>query len=108
MNTENNPRESREYEAPAPVPFAVHESALSFARETVNRLWIAVILLAVLLFASNVGWLIYEAQFETISYQQDGEGLNNICTGTQGAIVYGAEGEIQEEALRQSQGAKSP
>ncbi len=105
MNPENN---AREYETPAPVPFAVHESAIAFARETVTRLWIAVILLAILLFASNVGWLIYEAQFETISYQQDGAGLNNICTGTQGAIVYGAESEVQEEALRQSQGAKSP
>lgn len=93
---------------PAPVPFAVHESALAFARETITRLWIAVILLIVLLFASNIGWLIYEAQFETISYQQDGAGLNNVCTGTQGAIIYGTESEVQEEALRQSQGAESP
>lgn len=93
---------------PAPVPFAVHEGALAFARETITRLWVAVILLSVLFFASNIAWLIYNAQFETISYQQDGEGLNNVCTGTQGAIIYGAEGEVQEEALRQSEGRESP
>lgn len=89
---------------PAPVPFAVHEAAIAFARETITRLWIAVILLSVLFFASNVAWLIYNAQFETISYAQDGEGLNNVCTGTQGAIIYGAEGQVQEEALRQGEG----
>lgn len=93
---------------PAPVPFIVYEGALAFARETITRLWVAVILLSVLFFASNIAWLIYNAQFETISYQQDGEGLNNVCTGTQGAIIYGAEGEVQEEALRQSQGRESP
>lgn len=103
-----NPEKEAPETQPAPVPFAVHEGALAFARETITRLWIAVILLSILFFASNIAWLVYNSQFETISYQQDGEGLNNVCTGTQGAIIYGAEGEVQEEALRQSQGRESP
>lgn len=93
---------------PAPVPFAVHESALAFARETNTRQFWIIILLVILIFATNAGWIWYESQYETICYTQDGEGLNNICTGEQGAITYGAESPAQEETLREIQGAESP
>lgn len=91
---------------PAPVPFAVHQCEVSFYREILFRLIWVIVLLIVALFASNVYWLNYEAQYDKISYAQDGEGLNNICTGTQGAIVFGTEGEIQEEAFRQIEGVE--
>lgn len=55
-----------------------------------RRLWIALLVAIGLLFASNVGWLIYQSQYDTYSYdyQQDGEGQNNINAGTQGDIIY--------------------
>ena len=47
-----------------PVPFIAHEAALARAERSFKRLWAAIILLIVLLFGSNAGWLYYESQFE--------------------------------------------
>ena len=42
-----------------------------------------------------LGIIIYDAyidsQYETIEYSQDGEGYNNINTGTQGDVLNGTE-----------------
>ena len=46
---------------------ATYETALAFAERTTVRLWVIIIILAVLLVGTNVGWIIYESQFETIS-----------------------------------------
>jgi hypothetical protein len=59
----------------------------------IKRLWIALIVVIAMLFASNVGWLIYESQFATISYEQDGEGINNVNIGEQGDLNNGTESE---------------
>lgn len=49
----------------------------------------------ILLFLSNLAWLYawmqYDYVSEEISYMQDGEGLNNINTGSQGDVAYGAD-----------------
>ena len=73
------------------VPFIVYEGTQARNERTVKRLITALILFIWLTFFSNIGWLIYESQFKTISYEQDGEGLNNINTGNQGDVDYGAE-----------------
>lgn len=52
---------------PAPVAFAVHEGAVAFARETITRLWVAVCLLAVLLFLTNAAWLWAWIQYDYAS-----------------------------------------
>ena len=59
----------------------------------IKRLWIALIVAVLLLFASNAGWMIYESQFDTVSYEQDGEGINNVNIGEQGDLINGAESE---------------
>lgn len=79
------------------VPYVVHESEMARAERREKRLWIVVIVLILILFATNVGWMIYESQFETYTYSQDGEGLNNINSGEQGDVLYGPETESQEE-----------
>ena len=84
--------------APESVPYIVHESAMARMERQIKRLWIALIVAACLLFASNAGWLIYESQFETFYYEQDGEGINNVNLGEQGDLNNGAESEVQEEA----------
>lgn len=65
---------------PATVDFFVYDDTVSRYEKTVKRLWIALIVVVSLFFATNIGWLIYESQFETISYDydQDGEGVNII------------------------------
>ena len=80
---------------PASVPYVVHESAMARAeRHTKALVWV-IVLLIVLLVGSNVGWLIYEAQFEvveetteTIITQDNADGYNNYI-GNDGDIVNG-------------------
>ena len=45
--------------APASVPYAAFESSMSRAERIIKRLVIALIVIIVLTFASNIGWLIY-------------------------------------------------
>lgn len=51
---------------PTNVPYVVHESAMARAERQAKRLVAVIILLIVLLVCSNVGWLVYESQFETV------------------------------------------
>lgn len=79
--------------APENVPYIVHESSMARMERQIKRLWIALIVAVCLLFASNAGWMIYESQFDAISYEQDGEGINNVNIGEQGDLINGAECE---------------
>ena len=78
---------------PATVPYIVYETEQARAERLIKRLWIALIVVITMLFASNAGWLIYESQFATVSYVQDGEGMNSVNIGEQGDLFYGAESE---------------
>lgn len=81
--------------APASVPYVVHESAMARAeRHTKSLVWV-IVLLIVLLVGSNGAWLWYENQFEvveetteTIITQDNAEGYNNYI-GNDGDIVNG-------------------
>ena len=81
------------------VPYVVHESAMARAERTIKRQWIAIIVLICLLFGSFGLFVWYESQFVTVSYEQDGDGLNNVNVGEQGDINNGAvsEDKVQEE-----------
>lgn len=52
--------------APVSVPYVVHESSMARAERQAKRLISIIILLIVLLVGSNIGWLIYESQFEDV------------------------------------------
>ena len=57
---------------PANVPYVVHESAMARAERQAKRLVAIIILLILLLVGSNIGWLVYESQFETVeSWEQE-------------------------------------
>ena len=79
---------------PASVPYVVHESAMARAERQTKSLVLVIVLLIVLLAGSNVGWLIYEAQFEVIEEttttitQDNADGYNNYI-GNDGDIVNG-------------------
>lgn len=78
---------------PASVPYVVHESAMARAERHIKALVWVIVLLIVLLVGSNVGWLIYEAQFEvvegttteTYTIDQDAE------TGNNNSVINGGE-----------------
>jgi hypothetical protein len=63
----------------------------------VKRLWIALVVCIAMLFACNAGWLIFESQFETIAYEQDGDDINNVNFGGQGDLNNVAESENQTQ-----------
>ena len=59
----------------------------ALSRSTINRLWIALILTIVLLFASNAWWVWRDSQFEdvvttqTVEQDTDGGGDNSFVGG---------------------------
>ena len=77
---------------PNPVPFVAHEAALSRMARANKRLWVIIILLVILLTATNGAWVWYESQFEdtvvTTEIEQDADGNgNNYVVG--GDLTYG-------------------
>lgn len=80
------------------VPYIVHEGIMTRLERTIERLWILAIILIILLFGSNAGWIYYESQFSktettTIEAEQDGAGVNVIGGGD---VNYGAESKDNE------------
>lgn len=76
--------------APASVPYVVHESAMARAERHTKALILVIVLLVVLLVGSNGAWLWYENQFEVVEetittfedvVQESAEGSNNIVGG---------------------------
>lgn len=83
--------EHTENSKPINVPFIAYEASMSRFERIIKRLWITVILLIVLLVGSNIGWLIYESQFEyveTTVTQENTDGYNNYI-GNDGDITNG-------------------
>ena len=82
----------------ASVPYVVHESTVSRMERIIKRQWIALIVAICMLFGAFGLFVWYESLYETISYEQDGEGINNVNLGEQGDLNNGSKGSIQEEA----------
>ena len=78
---------------PANVPYVAHEFAMARAERQSKRLVAVIILLILLLVGSNIGWLVYNSQFEvveesTVITQENADGYNNYI-GNDGDIVNG-------------------
>lgn len=85
--------------SPASVPYVVHESAMARNEREKKKLWIALIVAITIIFAQFAGFVWYESQFETISYdyQQDGQGTNIIGEGNEVNNGSTLENESKEE-----------
>ena len=64
------------------VPYVAHESAMARSERHNKRLWIVILVLIVALLGTNIAWIIYEAQFETVEEstvveQENSNGDNN-------------------------------
>lgn len=86
------------------VPLAVHENLRAQSNVDKRRLWIVVIILIVLLFGSNLAWLIYESQFEVVqtettnSYEVDQDATDGGTNYAVGRNFYGnAENQDYED-----------
>lgn len=74
------------------VPYIVYEGAIASSERHIKRLIIALIICIILLFVSNALWLLYESQFDTFYYEQDGNGINSINSDVRD-ITYEPESE---------------
>ena len=78
-------------QTPKDVPYIAHESAVARLERVIKRLWVLVLVLIVLLAASNAAWIWWESQYETIETtitQENADGYNNYI-GNDGDIVNG-------------------
>lgn len=83
------------------IPLAMVELHSAAQERTIRRLWIIVIILIGVLVATNLGWLIYESQFEEVTTteieakQDTDSGGNNYFVG--GDMNGISDGQIQED-----------
>lgn len=67
----------------ANIPYFAHEGELS-RLERINKLqWILSIILFLAFVITNIGWILYETQYETVSVSQE------VDTGFGAAVVSG-------------------
>lgn len=59
------------------------------AHRTIFRLWVLVVLLVVLLVGSNVAWIVYETQYQTVQVTQQNDNSPNNFIGGDGDITNG-------------------
>ena len=67
------------------IPSVAYESSLARQERTIKRLFIIIILLIFFLVGTNIGWLVYESQFEDVSTEIS----QDIDTGNGDAVVAG-------------------
>ena len=81
------------------VPYVVHEAEVSRQERQIKRMWVALIVLIVALFLTNMAWVgvfsSYDYSSEETIYQQDGEGTNIIGDSNE-VDNYGAESDNSE------------
>lgn len=89
----------REEPKPEAVPYIVYEMEQARSERHSKRWMIAFFVAIAMLFATNIAWLIYESQFETYYYEQDGAANNNLNVDIEGDIHNnnGTETQNQEE-----------
>ena len=76
-------------QTPKDVPYIVHEGTVARLERVIKRMWVLVLSLIILLFASNAAWIWYESQFEEVRIEQDNESGYNNFIGNDGDIYNG-------------------
>lgn len=84
----------------ADVPYIVHESDMARLERTIKRLWILLLVVIVLLVGSNIGWMVYENQFEEVttteSYEATTDDGGTAIANGSGEVRYYGAGEVHE------------
>ena len=76
-------------QTPKDVPYIAHESAVARLERVIKRLWVLVLVLIVLIAASNAAWILWESQFEEVRIEQENESGYNNFIGNDGDIYNG-------------------
>ena len=93
-NVETVENSKNHVENPAKIPFIVYEATIARMERHIKRLWIALIVAIVMIFASNAIWLAYINQYDFESYEisTDGGGNANYI-GNDGDIYNNGKGD---------------
>ena len=82
------------------VPYAALELAEARHDRHMKRMWVLVLVLVGLLFASNLAWIIYESQFEEVEMVEeivvDSDDGDANYIGNDG-VIFNGEGYSSEE-----------
>ena len=107
----------REVENNLPVPYVVYRDAISDNRWVVKKLVWALIVSIILIFASNIAWLIVWNSYDfsggsiETSVDSEGDGIANY-TGGNGGVIVGESGSSENllvgEETRQLEGERNP
>ena len=88
---ENNTIQKSQAKAPETVSMYEHEEEMFRLERTVVRqahaILALIIALVIIVGGLISGFLYYESNYDTYRYSQDGGGINNINTGTQGDVL---------------------
>ena len=82
----------------AQIPYFIHEGDMA-RMERVNKRWfVAFLIVLIMLFATNAGWIFYESQFSTetitkTTYEAESDSGNAVLNGSGEVNIYGGEGE---------------
>ena len=71
------------------LAYMIYESGMARLERTVTKLTVIVILLILMLFGSNLAWVIYENQFEEITTKTEIQ--QEVSTGEGNATVAGGD-----------------
>lgn len=87
------------------ISYLAFESATARLERTIKRLWIVIIILIVALVCTNLGWLYYESQWETVETTQvvqdveaTADGESDVTLNTIGGDYYGRKGESTSDS----------
>ena len=81
------------------VPYIVYESAMARLERIIKRLWITILVLIMLLAASNGAWIWYESQWEdvtTTSYEAEANDGGNAIINRDGEVKINGESKSYE------------
>lgn len=82
---------TNEKKTPATVPYQVLVDFKETSKANSLKWFIICLILIVLLVGSNVGWLIYESQFETVETVEEYEVVQDAEAGDNNSIINGGE-----------------
>lgn len=65
------------------VPYLVHENAMARLERSIEKWWVAFIVMFVLFISTNIFWIYYEFQYESVTI------TNEVDTGNGDATITG-------------------
>ena len=71
------------------VSYYTHESDMARLERTIHRLWLLVVILIVVVVLTNLGWIMYEAQYEGKTTTTTTEDISQYVDADGTAIVAG-------------------